>query len=399
MRLMRFPGTALGFGALALLGTALTWADEPAAPKGADATAAASFKPSAAQLAALKIVTVGRTAFRVAHVTDGKIALNPDRTTPVFSPYTGRVTQLLARLGERVHQGQPLLALQAVEFVQGQSDLLAGQATVQTARAQLALAQSNERRKRALFDAKAGSLQDWEQSQSELAAAQSSLDTAQAALAAVRNRLSILGKSDAEIDALTRAQKMDPVAYVLAPIDGIVLDKQVGLGQYVQAGASTPVYTVGDLSTVWLVANVRESDVPSIRLGASVEVRVAALPERVFPARITYVGSVLDAATRRLSVSAEIANADGALKPEMFATFSILSGGTGQATSVPESAVIYEGADAHVWVAAADGSLALRQIRPGRAADGMVEVLAGVRPGERVVSAGALFIDRAAEGQ
>ncbi len=366
---------------------------------GAVGAAPETFKPTAAQLAALKIVTVGRAPFRVAHVTDGKIALNPDRTTPVYSPYSGRVTQLLAHLGDSVRQGQPLLALLASEFVQGQSDLLAAQAALQTARAQLQLAQATERRKHALFDAKAGSQQDWDQSQSDMAAAQSAANTAAAALAAVRNRLSILGKSDAEIDALGRAEKMDPIAFVVAPIGGIVIDKQVGLGQYLQAGAATPVFTVGDLSTVWVAANVRESDAPFIKKGARLEVHVAALPDRVFNARIAVVASMLDPATRRLNVSAEIANPEGLLKPEMFASFSILSGGPAQATAVPESGVIYEGAQAHVWVVAADGTLALRAIRAGRSADGLVEVLEGVSPGEKVVASGALFIDRAAEGE
>lgn len=359
----------------------------------------ARFKPTKTQLASLRIATVTRASFRAEHVTDGKIALNADRTTPVFSPYSGRVTQVLAGLGDTVKQGQPLLALQASEFVQGQSDLLGAQAAEATARSALLLAQTNEQRKHALFDAKAGSLQDWQQSQSDLAAAQSAARTAQAALAAVRNRLAILGKSEAEIDALARAEKMDPVAYVVAPIGGTVIDKQVGLGQYLQSGASSPAYTVGNLSTVWLVANVREADAPFVRVGESIEVHVVALPERVFHARITYVAASLDPATRRLSVRAEIPNPGEVLKPEMFASFIILSGGQASSPAVPESGVIYEGSEARVWILGDDGSLALRRIRPGRSANGLIEALEGVKPGEKVVASGALFIDRAAQGQ
>jgi len=371
---------------------------ESSAP-GAAPSATGTFKPTPAQLAGLKIVTVARASFRAEDITEGKIALNADRSTPVFSPYSGRVTRILVGLGDRVEAGQPLFALQASEFVQGQNDLLSAQAALATANAQLLLAQNNEKRKHAMFEAKAGSRQDWEQSQSDLAAAQSAARTAEAALAAVRNRLTILGKSEEQIDALGRAEKMDPVAYVLAPIVGIVTDKQVGLGQYVQSGASTPAYTVGDLSTVWLIANVRETDAPRIRRGQTVEVHVIALPERVFTARITYVAASLDPATRRLLVRAEIPNPDGVLKPEMFASFSILSGTQVSAPAVPESGVIYEGSEARVWIVADDGTLALRRIRPGRAANGLLEVLdAGVKPGEKVVASGALFIDRAAQG-
>jgi cobalt-zinc-cadmium efflux system membrane fusion protein len=368
------------------------------APAAAEGAAPAGFKPSKEQLASLKIVTIARASFRSEHITDGKIAINGDRSTPVFSPYSGRVTQVLANLGDVVKPGQRLLALQASEFVQGQNDLLAAQASLAAARAALSMAQTTERRKHGLYEAKAASLQDWEQSQSDLAAAQGTEHTAEAALAAVRNRLAILGKTDAEIDALARAEHMDPVAYVVAPIGGTLTDKQVGPGQYLQAGAPPPPYTVGDLSSVWLVANVRETDAPLVKRGQSVEVHVVALPGQVFHATITYVGSSLDPATRRLTVRAEIANPQGLLKPEMFASFSILSGGAASAPAVPETGVIYEGPEARVWILGDDGALALRRIQPGRSANGLLEVLDGVRPGEKVVASGALFIDRAAQG-
>ncbi len=370
---------------------------ETAAPAGAGAYP--PFRPSAAQLASLKVVPVVRAPFRTEHVTDGKIAINADRTTAVFSPYSGRVTQVLAKPGDFVKQGQPLLAVEASEFVQGQSDLLAAQATLASAQSQLSMAQTTEKRKHALFDAKAGSKQDWEQSQNDLTAAQSAYRTSEAALAAVRNRLKILGKTDAEIDALGRAEKMDAVAYVLAPITGTITDRQVGPGQYLQAGAANPAYTVGDLATVWLVANVRETDAPFARKGQTVEVRALALPERVFMARITYVAPSLDPATHRLAVRAEVANRDGLLKPEMFARFSIISGGVTGSPAVPESGVIYEGSEARVWILGDDGTLALRTIHPGRSANGLLEVLDGVKPGEKVVASGALFIDRAAQGE
>jgi len=372
--------------------------EQAAQPAAQPAAAPGTFKPTKPQLDSLKIVTIASTTFRAVHTTDGKISLNADRTTPVFSPYSGRVTKVLVGLGEYVKQGQPLLSLQAAEFVQGQSDLLTAQAGVASAHAQLSMAVTTEQRKHALYEAKAGALQDWQQSQSDLAAAQSAARTADAALAAVRNRLSILGKSDAEIDALASAQKMDPVAYVLAPISGTVTDRQVGPGQYLQAGAGNPVYTVGDLSNVWLVANVRETDAPYVKKGDTVEVHVVALPERTFSARVTYVSPTLDPSSRRVTVRAEIANGEGLLKPEMFASFNILSGSPASAPAVPDSGVIYEGSDARVWIAGDDGTLSLRKIKPGRSANGLLEVLEGVKPGEKVVASGALFIDRAAQG-
>lgn len=394
--LFRYGTRVLCLGAALLLaaGPGLGQAPGP----GVDVPQAPSFRPTPQQLAGLKIVPVVRAAFRAEHVTDGKIAANGDRTTPVYSPYSGRVVRVLAGLGEQVRQGQALMTIEASEFVQGQSDLLAAQATVAAAKAQLLQAQTTEERKRALLEARAGSQQDWQQSQSDLAAAQSAARTADAALAAVRNRLTILGKSAADIDALARAGSIDPLATVVAPIDGTVTDRQVGPGQYIQAAAASPVYTVSDLSSVWLVANLREGDAPYVHVGEAIEVHVLALPERVFSARLSYVAPGLDPASHRLAVRAQIANPQGLLKPEMFARFSVLAGSAAQAPAVPLSGVIHEGAQARVWIARADGTLVLRPIRPGRSANGLLEVLEGVAVGEQVVASGALFIDRAAEG-
>jgi cobalt-zinc-cadmium efflux system membrane fusion protein len=390
-------GAALGLG---WLGSRMS--SEPPKVK-ADAAAgpdlpAGAFRPTSTQLASLKVAIVATMAFRTEQVTDGKIAINSDKTTPVFSPYSGRVTKVIARLGDYVKQGAPLLVIEASEFAQAQNDLRTAASALGTARSQLNLAQTNQKRKHDLFDAKAGSLQDWLQSQSDLVTAQNNLSAAETALGLVRNRLLILGKSGADIDTLANAGTMDPAAFVVAPIAGTVIDRQVGLGQYVQPNAATPIYMIGDLSAVWLIANVRETDATSMRLGAPVEVHVLAIPDRVFRAKLTYVAPSVDANTRRLSVRAEIQNPEGILKPEMFASFSIGTGGEAMAPAVPESAIVYEGDTARVWVARDNGNLVSRPIRTGRVNKGMVEVVEGLGPGEKIVTSGALFIDRAAKG-
>ncbi len=364
---------------------------EPAAPP------PGTFRPTAAQLAQLKFAPVVKMRFRTEQRTDGKIALDGDKTTPVFSPYSGRVTRVIAKLGDKVKRGAPLLAIEATEFAQGQADLVSAAGALNSATAQLKLAQANAQRKQGLYEGKAASLQDWQQSQADLVTAQNNLRSAETALGAVRNRLRILGRTDAEIDALERAQRIDPVAYILAPISGTVTDRQVSPGQYIQSGASTPVFSIGNLSTVWLVANVREVDAPLMRKDAPVEVRVLAFPGRVFKSRLDYIAPSIDPNTRRLTVRARIDNPNGALKPEMFASFSIAAGAASEAPAVPAQAIVYEGDSARVWVMQQGNSVGLRQIRTGRSHDGMVEVLAGLNPGERVVTAGALFIDRAAK--
>jgi cobalt-zinc-cadmium efflux system membrane fusion protein len=341
-----------------------------------------TFRATAQQLKTLTVETVQTHGFVSEELTEGKIAVNGDRATPVFSPYSGRVTRVIAGLGDTVKSGAPLATLEASEFVQAQSDL-------KLAAAQLKLARINETRKHALYDAKGGSLQDWQQSQSDLTSADTALNS-------VRNRLKILGRSDAEIADLERAQTINPVATLTAPIAGVVVDRQVGPGQYLQSGSGTPVFTIADPSSVWLLANVRETDAGLVKLGQSVEVRVLAYPKRAFKARVTYVAALVDSVTHRLPVRAEIDKRDGALKPEMFANFRILTSDASDSPAVPEGAVVYEGESAHVWVEAGDGLLSLRSIRTGRSNDGLVEVLEGLKPGERVVTKGGLFIDQVA---
>jgi cobalt-zinc-cadmium efflux system membrane fusion protein len=379
---------AAGFGALAVLTiVACVWLGgrlfgAHPAPAAVAAAPPGTFRVTAQQLNTLSVATVGVHGFVSEELTEGKIAVNGDRATPVFSPFSGRVTRVIASLGDRVKQGAPLATVEASEFVQAQNDL-------STANAQVKLARISETRKHALYDAKGGSLQDWQQAQSDLTAAVASAGAA-------RNRLRILGKSDAQIDALESAKSIDPSATLAAPIAGVVVDRQVGPGQYLQAGGGTPVFTIADASNVWLVANVREADSGLVHVGQSVEVHVFAYPTRTFAARVSYVAALLDPATHRLPVRADIDNRDGALKPEMFATFRILTGEATQSPAVPESAVVYEGNAAHVWVASGDGLLAYRAIRAGRSSQGLIEVVEGLQPGERIVTKGGLFIDQVA---
>jgi cobalt-zinc-cadmium efflux system membrane fusion protein len=361
------------------------------------AEADGAFRPSDTQWGSLKLTPVRQVAFRDERATDGKIALNEDTTTPVFSPYSGRVSRLIAKPGAHVDAGAPLFAIEASEFVQGQNDLVTAVAGVEKSKSRVDLAKTVEKRQRELLAIRGGALKDLEQAQSDLIGAQGDLRSAEIALAAVRNRLRILGRSDADIDRLEKVDKIGAEAIVNAPIGGTIIQRKVGLGQYINVGASDPVFTVGSLDTVWLIANVRESDAPRMKVGQPVEVSVLAYPKRIFNAKLTYVAPALDATTRRLPVRAEITNPGRELLPEMFATFRIISGDARMGAAVPADAVIYEGAQARVWVARPDHKVVVsRSIEVGDTVNGLVEVRKGLQIGETVVASGTLFIDRAA---
>jgi cobalt-zinc-cadmium efflux system membrane fusion protein len=187
-----------------------------------------------------------------------------------------------------------------------------------------------------------------------------------------------------------------PPAELTAPISGIVIQRLVGPGQFVQAASTTAVFAIGNLDRLWLIGNVREEEATQMRVGQAVDVVMPALPGRTFPARLTWVASAIDSTTHRLAVRAEIANPGGLLKPAMFATMLIHTGGDRVSSAVPEMAVIREGDQSHVWVSAGGASLVMRRIQPGRLQSGYMEVLAGLRPGDRVALAGSLFLDSAA---
>lgn len=390
---------AVGVAVVALLGAGywLLGGSPPPPPPPPKSTTPNEFQPTKTQWADFTIRPVETITFHREEATEGKIAINEDRTTPVFSPFSGRVVRLMALPGQHVERGDPLFAIDATENVQALNSLIAAAAQANKARSQFNLARTNERRAHELYDAKAGSLRDWQQAQSDLVAAQNDLNAAEIALAAARNQLRILGKSDRQIDQAEHTLHINAETVVSSPISGTVIQRKVGLGQYLTSGGSDPVYTIGDLSTVWLVAAVKETDAAEIHLGAPVEVRVLAYPGRTFRAHITYVAPSVDPATRRIAVRAEVENPDGALKPEMFASFVIITGADVQSPAVPQDAIVHEGSRAHVWVDLDDRLIQSRQIATGiTAPDGMVQILSGLQPGERVVTRGSVFIDRAA---
>jgi cobalt-zinc-cadmium efflux system membrane fusion protein len=356
------------------------------------------YTPTPAEWASLTIEPVAKRTFRAETVTEGKIAVDEDRSTPVFSPFAGRVMKLLVRPGDSVTQRQPLFVIEAGDTVQAQNDFIAAMTGLNKARSALDLAQLQHKRAKDLFEGKAVPLKDFQQAEATLIQAQNDLRSTQTALEAAHNKLRILGFTDEIIAAFREKGRIDPNTTIFSPIAGTVVQRKVGPGQYVNSGASDPVFVIGDLSTVWLTAFVRETDASKVSVGQEIAFNVLALPDRPLTARIDYVAAAIDPATRRLLVRSTIDNKDGVLKPEMFANVTIYSAGDHPAVGVPKQALIYEGNQVRVWVAHEDKSIELRQIKTGLTNGDLVEVQGSLRPGEQIVTKGSLFIDRAASG-
>jgi cobalt-zinc-cadmium efflux system membrane fusion protein len=355
----------------------------------------ARFTPSDAQWASLTVEPVQALAFRAEHVTEGKIAVDEDRATPVFSPYAGRVTKLLAKPGDTVAAGQPLFTVEAADMVQAQNDFITAATGLNKARSALNLAQIVDKRQRELYDAKAVPLKEVQNARAGLDAAENDVRSSEVGVEAGRNRLRILGKTDQEIADFQQKGVINPATPIYAPIGGTIVQRKVGPGQYIGNGAADPVFVIGDLSSVWLTAFVRETEASYVSVGQPLFFTVLAYPNEVFHANIAYVSAALDSNTRRLVVRATVRNDKGLLKPEMFANVSITTGEADATPGIPRRAVIYEGDTARVWIVNDDKSIELRRLKLGLVNGRMIQVLDGLKAGEKVITKGTLFIDRA----
>jgi cobalt-zinc-cadmium efflux system membrane fusion protein len=346
------------------------------------------------QLHQIEVAKVNLVPFRAVKTAIGHIAFNEDASTMVLTPYSGRVTQLIAKVGDKVKRGDPLFEIDSPEVAQADSDLIAAVQALEKSKSQLALTKRAFDRQTGLFADKATSQRELDQARNDHAAAEFDVRTAEGAVAAARNRLRVLvGLGEADLALLERERLIDPLVTIVAPIDGTVVTRKVGPGQYVRSDSGDALYAIANLDVMWLKANVPENDIPYIRVGQDIEVNVTALPERVFHARIAAIGAASDAATRRVAVQSEIPNPDGALKSEMFAAFKIVTGNGEPSPAVPIDAVIWDGDQAAVWTQLEPLSYARRKIKAGLQQNGLTQVLDGLKAGETVVARGAIFID------
>jgi membrane fusion protein, heavy metal efflux system len=345
------------------------------------------------QMHQLEVIKVEPHAFRVQRPAFGQIAFNEDASTIVLTPFSGRVTRLITGIGDQVRHGDPLLEIDSSEQVPPQNDFIAAQAARNKARSHLDLARIIERRARDLYDGKAAPFKDLQQAEAQLAAAENDVRSTDTAFEAAHIRLRILGRTDMEISKLERDGTISRITQITSPIDGTVVSRKVGPGQYVKADSGEALYAIADLSTMWLKAQISEQDIPFVRIGQEIEARIAAAPNRIFRARVSAIGSASDLTTRRVDVRSEISNPDGMLKSGMFASFRIGTEEAVSAPAVPIDSIIRDGDVAAVWVEAEPMLFKRRVIDLGIQQDGLAQVRSGLALGESVVARGAIFVD------
>ena len=379
------PPVAVLF-ALALTTSLAAAAEGPA--KGAD-----FIRVVGDQMHQLEVVKVAPYGFLDQRSAIGQIAFNEDASTIVLTPFSGRVTRLIARIGDQVRRGDPLLEIDSPEQVPPQNEFIAAQTARNKARSQLNLATIIEQRVRDLYEGKAAPFKDLQQAEAQLAVAESDMRSTDTAFQAARIRLRILGQTDTEISTLEQDGIINRVTRITAPIDGTVISRKVGPGQYVKADSGEALYVIADLSTMWLKAQIFEQDIAFVRVGQEIEAQVAAVPNRTFRARIANISSAPDQITRRVMVRSEVDNPDGVLKSEMFASFKIGIAEPSATPAVPTEAVIREGDVATVWVETEPRLFKRRVVEIGMQQNGLTQIRRGLSLGELVVARGAIFVD------
>ncbi|HWQ31476.1 MAG TPA: efflux RND transporter periplasmic adaptor subunit [Blastocatellia bacterium] len=372
--------------------------DAKAAAESAAKTAQPSdlIAPDPAQLSQISVEPVGEQAVTESRNTTGRVSFNEDRETPVFTPYAGRIVEVLANKGDNVKAGQPLLIIESPEIVAAQNDLSAAHSDADKAAIAVDAAQKAAERARRLHEREAISTRELQQAETDLARTREEQRRAQAAVAVAENRLALFGKSADEIRRASgqssELRNVDRRITIRAPIAGTIVDRRIGPGQYVKPDAPDPMFLIADLSTLWVLADVYESDLAGVKVGAPVEISIEAYPNRTFPARISFINPTVDPATRTIRVRCLVNNQSHLLKPDMFARISIGAVAQRQMPVVPASAVVSEGSEAFVFVETAPGRFRKRQVKVGTERKEQVVIAAGVQPGEHVVTKGALLL-------
>ena len=249
---------------------------------------------SDSQLASVKVEPVGEYVFPIEKSTVGSIDFNQEMSVQVFTPYQGRIVGVFARVGDEVKKGQTLFTIDSPDLLQAESTLIAASGVLEFSTRNLA-------RLKSLYATRAVSQKDVEQAVSDQ-------QTAEGNVRAGRDAVRLFGKTNAEIDAIIAKRMADPILVVPSPISGRITARNAALGLYVQPGAAPAPFSVADVSTMWMLANVPEADSPAFKVGQEVKVKVMAFPDREFDGKISTISSAVDPATHRVWVRSEVAD-------------------------------------------------------------------------------------------
>ncbi len=314
-----------------------------------------------------------RTLTRTLRLT-GAVAYNGFRTTPVITQVSGPVSRIVVVPGQKVRRGEDMLYVSSPDYSQLRTNYL-------KAKDADALAQKAYARAKDLYDHKAISEQNLEQAESAEVQAGGDLAAAQAAL-------KVLGISDP--DALVKAPPSFEVP-VKAPIGGLVVEQDVAVGQLIQPG-TTQCFMISDTSTVWVLVNVYQKDLPFVRVGDSVTIQTDTYPE-AFHGRISYVAASLDPSTRTLQARIDTNNPGEKLKKDMYVVATVNGGAIPNAIALPDAAILRDNENQpFVYAATSSNQFGRRPVTLGESSNGQTQITSGLKAGDEVVGDGSLFL-------
>jgi cobalt-zinc-cadmium efflux system membrane fusion protein len=331
------------------------------------------------QLGSVKVEPAGEHEFPIEKQAVGSIDFNEDMTLQVFTPNPGRIISLFAKVGDDVEKGKTLFTIASPDLLQAESTLIAASGVLQ-------LTSRNLARLKELYATRAVSQRDLEQAVSDQ-------QTAEGALRAARDSVRLFGKTEGEIDQIVEQRKADPTLVVPAPITGRITARNAAPGLFVQPGSPPAPYSVADVNTMWMLANVAEADSPAFRLGQEVRVKLGAFPDREFEGDIITIGAMVDPNTRRVLVRSEVKDPQHELRSGMFGNFVIRVGDPVRSVAVPLAGVVREGdGTMTVWVTEDRRHFTKRTVKIGQERDGYRQIIEGLQVGELVATEGAIFL-------
>lgn len=326
------------------------------------------------QMSHVQIVTVHPTKLSRSLRLTGAVAYNSFHTTPVITQVSGLVSRIAVVPGQRVTLGEPMLYVASPDYSQVRTNYL-------KAKDAYALAQKAYARAQDLYQHHAMAEQGLEQAASAEVQAGGDLVAAQAAL-------KVMGITDP--DALVQAPPSFEVP-VKAPIAGLVVEQDVAVGQLIQPG-STQCYMLSDTSSVWVLVNVYQKDLPYVRVGDVVTVQTDSYPD-TFHGRISYIAASLDPTTRTLQARIDTPNPGDKLKKDMYVTATVQAGSIPNAIAVPDAAVLRDNENQpFVYAMTSSSQFGRRTVTLGESLKGQTEITSGLKAGDQVIGNGSLFL-------
>jgi cobalt-zinc-cadmium efflux system membrane fusion protein len=326
------------------------------------------------QMSHIQVLAVQPTILARSLRLTGAVAYNSFRTTPVITQVSGPVSRVVVVPGQKVTQGDPMLYVASPDYSQLRTNFLKAKSAYSLA--QMAFARAQD-----LYQHHAIAEQTLEQAESAEVQASGDLVAAQAAL-------KVMGVIDP--DALVKAPPSFEVP-VKAPIGGLVVEQDVSAGQLIQPGI-TQCFMISDVSTVWVLVNVYQKDLPYVRVGDQVAIQTDTYPE-VFHGRIAYVAASLDPSTRTLQARIETNNPGEKLKKDMYVVATVNAGTIQDAIALPDAAVLRDTENQpFVYAAASADQFGRRSVTLGESLNGQTQITSGLKAGDRVIGNGSLFL-------